>query len=326
MATGEKGTKGNPYTMAEFEELADAGLWHGGYVIDDGGTVSYFMAELTVIGYSGYSGYGSSGSDFDPWGSDPFGSFNPWDDGDDKGEDTGGAGGNSGGITGEGYGGGTSGGGGGGHHNNGNNLISESKLGSLIRQASILSSKLANYLTSLHQNERIVRAVPTPEHKYGYYNKFDKKIYLTINTQSYNIWHELIHLRQDENNLLGKDSNEIHRSSNNEFQAYMIQNIADSMMGYFRESSFRDMGFSSSEAEELHNLVYNHCDGFNKPFWIGQKVIDYLNNGNKERWVNNFIHYWEQQETHPIEYTKPYYPNYDWRWEDYFEFLGIEIR
>ena len=323
MGTGAKGTKSNPYTMAEFEELADAGLWQGGYVIDDSGNVAYMMAEITIIGYSGYSGYGSSGSgsdgSWDPWGSDGEGS-RPWDDDDDDDDHGSHSHRPSGGPSEE------LGGGGGGHHNSGNNLISESKLGSLIRQASILSSKLANYLTSLHQNERIVRAVPTPEHKCGYYNKFDKKIYLTINTQSYNIWHELIHLRQDENNLLEKDSNEIHRSSNNEFQAYMIQNIADSMMGYFRESSFRDMGFSSSEAEELHNLVYDHCDGFNKPFWIGQEVIDYLNNGNKERWVNNFIHYWEQQETHPIGYTKPYYPNYDWRWEDYFEFLGIEIR
>lgn len=91
MGTGAKGTQGNPYTMTEFEELADAGLWHGGYVIDDGGTVSYFMAELTVIGYSGYSGYGSSGSgsdgSWDPWGSDGEGS-NPWDDdGDDDDDD-----------------------------------------------------------------------------------------------------------------------------------------------------------------------------------------------------------------------------------------------
>ena len=32
MGTGAKGTIGNPYTKAEFEELADAGLWQGGYV------------------------------------------------------------------------------------------------------------------------------------------------------------------------------------------------------------------------------------------------------------------------------------------------------
>lgn len=30
MGTGAKGTISNPYTMAEFEELADAGLWQGG--------------------------------------------------------------------------------------------------------------------------------------------------------------------------------------------------------------------------------------------------------------------------------------------------------
>ena len=77
MGTGAKGTMGNPYTMAEFEELADAGLWQGGFVIDDGGNVAYMMVELTVTGYSGYSGDGSDGSDYDPWGSDPWGS-DPW--------------------------------------------------------------------------------------------------------------------------------------------------------------------------------------------------------------------------------------------------------
>ena len=332
MGTGAKGTISNPYTMAEFEELADAGLWQGGYVEDDSGNVAYMMAELTVTGYSGYSGDGSDGSDYDPWGSDPWGS-DPWgsdpngsDDYPWNGDDgTGGTGG-----TGGTPGGGTSGGGGGGHHNSGDttNLISESEVESLIRQAAILSNKLASFLAGLRQNGKIIRAVPTPEHKYGYYNKYDKNIYLTIHTKPYNIWHELTHLHQDEYYLLGKDGNDIYRSSNNEFQAYMIQNIVDSMRGYFREPSFRNMGFGTSEAEELFEFVIDHSggDGINEPFWIGQEVLDYLNNGDKERWVNNFIHYWEQQASHPLEYTRPYYPNYDWRWEDYFVFLGIEIR
>ena len=123
MGTGAKGTISNPYTMAEFEELADAGLWQGGFVIDDGGNVAYMMVELTVTGYSGYSGDGSDGSDYDPWGSDPWGS-DPWgsdpngsDDYPWNGDDgTGGTGG-----TGGTPGGGTSGGGGGGHHGGGTN-------------------------------------------------------------------------------------------------------------------------------------------------------------------------------------------------------------
>ena len=131
MGTGAKGTISNPYTMAEFEELADAGLWQGGFVIDDGGNVTYTMAELTVTGYSGYSGDGSDGSDYDPWGSDPWGS-DPWgsdpngsDDYPWNGDDgTGGTGG-----TGGTPGGGTSGGGGGGHHGGGTNGNTEADSG-----------------------------------------------------------------------------------------------------------------------------------------------------------------------------------------------------
>ena len=116
MGTGAKGTISNPYTMAEFEELADAGLWQGGFVIDDGGNVTYTMAELTVTGYSGYSGDGSDGSDYDPWGSDPWGSDDgdgsrPWDDDGGDDDDKEGGGREMGDITGTDSGGTISGGG-----------------------------------------------------------------------------------------------------------------------------------------------------------------------------------------------------------------------
>ena len=119
MGTGAKGTTGNPYTMAEFEELADAGLWQGGYVKDDSGNVTYMMAELTVTGYSGYSGDGSDGSDYDPWGSDPWGSdydgSDPWDDDNDDDDYHG--------IHGQGDGpNGDFDGGGGGHHSSGESI------------------------------------------------------------------------------------------------------------------------------------------------------------------------------------------------------------
>ena len=85
MAEGEKGSKKNPYTMSEYEELADKGQWKGGYVKDSAGTVSYMMAEIVVNGYSG-SGSGSYGSDFQ------FGSYKSFsgddmDDDDDEDDD-----------------------------------------------------------------------------------------------------------------------------------------------------------------------------------------------------------------------------------------------
>ncbi len=63
MTEEEKGSKTNPYTMSEYEDLADKGQWKGGYVKDSAGTVSYMMSEVLVNGYSG-SGSGSHGSDF----------------------------------------------------------------------------------------------------------------------------------------------------------------------------------------------------------------------------------------------------------------------
>ena len=50
MATGQKGTKSNPYTMAEYESMANAGTWEGGYVMDDSGEAVYMMKEVTVEG------------------------------------------------------------------------------------------------------------------------------------------------------------------------------------------------------------------------------------------------------------------------------------
>lgn len=41
--------------------------------------------------------------------------------------------------------------------------------------------------------------------------------------------------------------------------------------------------------------------------------------------ARSFILYWSEGE-HPEEYTRPYNPEYNWQWESYFEFLGVEIK
>lgn len=66
MASSAKGTKENPYSMSECDEMLDNGTWPGGYVKDDSGQVSYVTKSVTVWGYSG-SGSGSEehGSDFE---------------------------------------------------------------------------------------------------------------------------------------------------------------------------------------------------------------------------------------------------------------------
>ena len=328
MTTPKKGTKANPYTLEEYEALADEGLWQGGFVKIGENDPVYIMREVDVIGYSGCSGYGSSGSGSDDiWGSDNEGSDNPWNQGGSHGGDeTGGGGGNSGGINTGTSGNGNTSGGGNPSGGNANDLITETEAASLIRMASIPSSKLANFLKELQQNGRIVRTTPTSKHKFGYYNRDEKKIYITKNTRFYHIWHELVHLLQDELGLLGNDKNGISRSSNNEFQAYIIQNIIDMMLGNLRGQSFASTGLSSNIADDLYVQIITPLSTDNSGiYWIEQSIIDFLNNGDKETWVNGFIHYWESI-PHPDEYTRPYNPNYDWQWEVFFDFFGIEIR
>ena len=127
MATDEKGTQENPYSLEEYESLSESGQWQGGYITDETGSVVYALKDAVFYGSNGYSGYGSSGSGSDPWGSHWWGSwwgsswwgsypYKPWDDDDDSNGDNtgGGGGGNTGGgnnNTGGGGGGGNSSGG-----------------------------------------------------------------------------------------------------------------------------------------------------------------------------------------------------------------------
>lgn len=93
MADSVKGSRENPYSMSEYEQMLDNGTWKGGYVKDDAGDVTYAMGEVICEGYSG-SGSGSDhGSDFEF--SD--GSYN-WHDPDSGSDDDGkGSTGNGGG-------------------------------------------------------------------------------------------------------------------------------------------------------------------------------------------------------------------------------------
>ena len=92
-----KGSKSDPYTMAEYNEMLQNGTWKGGYVKDDNGNVSYTLPELVANGYSGSgSGSGSGSSSGNGSGSDfQFGSYKSFqgdpgldnDDDDDESDD-----------------------------------------------------------------------------------------------------------------------------------------------------------------------------------------------------------------------------------------------
>lgn len=86
-----KGTQANPYSMSEYEAMANAGKWNGGYVRDDSGTVVYMMKELVVEGSGSGSGSGSesgsgSGSRF-VFSSGSVHWHNPEDDDDNDDDD-----------------------------------------------------------------------------------------------------------------------------------------------------------------------------------------------------------------------------------------------
>lgn len=82
-----KGSKEDPYSMSEYDNMVEKGTWKGGYVKDDSGNVTYTMGTVVVNGYSSGSGSGK-GSDFQ------FGSYksfsgdpNLGDDDDDDDDD-----------------------------------------------------------------------------------------------------------------------------------------------------------------------------------------------------------------------------------------------
>ena len=89
MATGQKGTKANPYTMAEYESMANAGTWEGGFVMDDSGEAVYMMREVTVKGSGSDSGSetGSSPVSQFEFSDGSYTPHNPEDDDDDDDDD-----------------------------------------------------------------------------------------------------------------------------------------------------------------------------------------------------------------------------------------------
>ena len=133
-----KGTQENPYTMSEYETMADAGTWEGGYVVDDNGNVTYMMKELTVSGYSCGSHKSGSGS----WNSE-FASYSSHHDdtNPDNGDDKYGNGGSGGSGSGAGGSGGSSGGNGGGSGHTQNNNANNGQNGTFLYGAKFYTEK-----------------------------------------------------------------------------------------------------------------------------------------------------------------------------------------
>ena len=338
MGTGAKGTISNPYTMAEFEELADAGLWQGGYVIDDGGNVTYTMAELTVTGYSGYSGDGSDGSDYDPWGSDPWGSdpwgsdydgSDPWDDDndDDYYDDD-----DYYGSHGHGPSGGPSGetdGGGGGHHSNGDSNeynVDKKKyplLHDVIDIAKNISRGLKKAINTLGSERRVVilqEILNTDSIQNSYYDSDHHVLNVVSNVTAEGLTHEIIHYYQDEEHMLDYENS----ASNNEFQAEFLTMIIEIAKGFntnWRSYNYQKFGFLPEEFQIFYNFVVKntkYLDGVVK--LKNHEIEDYLENISISKWndrMDAFIDYYRlhyPRENECRSHKKDKNPNYNWKW------------
>ena len=327
MGTGAKGTKSNPYTMAEFEELADAGLWQGGYVIDDSGNVAYMMAEITVIGYSGYSGYGSSGSgsdgSWDPWGSDDGEGSRPWDDDDEDDDDYHGNHGQGDGPNGD------FDGGGGGHHSSGdsNEYNVDKKnypsLHNVIDLVKKISKGLKMAINTLGWEKRVVilQEVLNDESMLNsYYDPNHHVLNVVSDITTDGLTHEIIHYYQDKEKMLDYENS----ASNNEFQAELLTMIIEIAKGFntnWRSYDYEKFGFSPDEFQSFFNFVVKNTKYINGAVKLRKyEIEEYLESISIPEWNNrmdSFIEYYRiryPQENQCRSHKKDKNPNYNWKW------------
>ena len=304
--------------MEEFEELADAGSWTGGYVTDDAGNVVYMMKELIATGSGSGSGSGKGcGSLFEfASGSYTYQYEDEDDDNDDGGDgegwtDNGNHNCNPGDTT----------IGGGGHHGNSDDssIISQSKLMQLLKGAGYISSEFYERLLDLEKKGIIVRTKSTEEHPIAYYNMDSGRLYITPQSSERGIIHEMIHYHQNQLKTLDYETN----SSNNEYQAYLLTYILHYCKGdYCNPEMF---GFSDETMNQLDSLMYRYVqqesDGYLK---IGNPIVDFLYNLQIEESVNAFVNY-AQTHNFPEYYSRGYVKDYNWNWLDFFQWFGVRI-
>lgn len=305
-----KGTSNNPYTKEEFDEMCRKGTWTGGYVE---GYYGYIEPETIINGSSEDDSWS-----MDSW-AEEFQNLPDIYEEDSNSND------NNNDFN-EGYNN---------YQNDGNNYQNtegsnnynvcndtsnrpNSKWTSLrdsdkqkVNEAAKLSSKVKAKLNSLISTGSIVHtddnSVQEAQWIWG-----DNIMVLGQNVRTENIWHELVHSFQS----LGSHSNM-------EFQAYMLDFIwaAMSCCGGGESNS---TGLSKYELEKYDKLIWKECDYESGK--VGQALVDYLNNLDYEKVVNDFINYHKELKKSPSAYTEPYDPHYNWNWEGIIENMGFIIK
>ena len=295
MATAEKGTLENPYTMAEYEELEDSGMWQGGYVIDDDDTVSYVLKDLDVIGYSGYSGYGSSGYGSSGYssiihGSDYNGSIIIWNgttsgdnnntndsnhntsDGNHNTSDGNHNTSNGNHNTSDGNhntsdGNHNTSGDGDGHNTNNSQTpefnVDKSKY-NFLHESIIYTKKISkgihDSINLLGKNERLIvnsLMMDEEEQKHAQYDEKNHILYVASDSSIESLIHELIHYYQDEEEILSYEDN----ASNNEYQAEFLTQLIDIAKGFntnLASYNYEKYGYTYDEFVDFCNFIRNN--------------------------------------------------------------------
>ena len=319
MASGAKGTKENPYSMSECNEMLDNGTWPGGYVKDDSGRVSYVTKSVTVWGYSG-SGSGSEehGSDFEF----STGSLE-WHEPDDEengSEEEGNRppSGNEGDNQTDGnYGGGAGGGTGGSPGGTSLSVMTQSEF-NIICNICAVTPAVSSLLKTLYDAKKIVTYPTGTYSSAARYNSGKKRLEISRQTLDNNnaqtVYHELVHYVQYQKGLLANTS------CNSEFQAHLMVCYIQASKGY---SGYAMNGLEKEDEEEIIWPVYDYYDNtLSEKYGIWSYVENALNNADWNKHVNHFRTHWQGKTTNPA-YTSDYDSTSPWCWKEMFQAFGL---
>lgn len=315
-----KGSAANPYTEEEFENMCKEGTWKGGYVE---GISGYVSPDVSITG--SYSSEMSSDEEYslsedsyseDSWAKEFQDQGNSFDDNGNpnKTNDSNKSGGpvtpGNGSWGGEWSSGTSYATGEGGNQG----ILPWSFLNdngkTLVKEASYLSPQVKAKLDMLLSTNSIVSS--NDESISGaQWIKGDNIIVLGPKATYGNIWHELVHSIQN---------NGTH--SNMEFQAYMLDAVWAAMSsGGWTISNLT--GLNEYEKQKFYKVLLDHCKGDGI---VGKPVLDYLNNLDYEKRIQDFINYHKNNASMPKNYTDGYDPNYVWDWERIIREMGFVIK
>ncbi len=323
MASSAKGTKENPYSMSECDEMLDNGTWPGGYVKDDSGQVSYVTKSVTVWGYSG-SGSGSEehGSDFEF----STGSLE-WHEPDDEengSEEDGNRppSGNEGDNQTDGnYGGGAGGGTGGSPGGTSLSVMTQSEF-NIICNICAVTPAVSSLLKTLYDAKKIVTYPTGTYSSAARYNSSKKRLEISRQTLDNNnaqtVYHELVHYVQDQKGLLANTS------CNSEYQAHLMVMVCY-IQAYKGNSGGNIPGYDDQN-DDFYEIVapfYDYLDDVKEgKSGIWPLMEETLNNADWNKYTNHFRTHWQGKTTNPA-YTSDYDSTSPWRWKEMFQAFGL---